>query len=102
MLLRVLRRVDPGPRTSLGIYPSSFLSYRRGTPAGPRSGRYPSIPVKPPSSPGWARPQPEWLALAALSPLLPPAPDKCVISGWSLMETREGAANGINTAVPFC
>ena len=37
-----------------------------------------------------------------LSPLLPPAPDKCVISSCSLMETREGAANGINTAVPFC
>ena len=71
MLLRVLRRVDPGPRTSLGKYPGSFLSYRRGTPAGPRGGRYPSIPVKPPSSPGWARPQPEW---PARGPVTTPSP----------------------------
>ena len=90
MLLWVLRQVDPGRRTSLGKYTSSFLPYRRGSPAGPRGGRYPSIPIKPPSSPGWARPQPEWLALVALSPLLPPAPDKCVISGCSLMETSRG------------
>lgn len=73
MLLWVLRQVDPGRRTSLGKHTSSFLPYRRGSPAGPRGGRYPSIPIKPPSCPGWARPQPEWLALVALSPLLPPA-----------------------------
>ena len=90
MLLWVLRQVDPGRRTSLGKHTSSFLPYRRGSPAGPRGGRYPSIPIKPPSCPGWARPQPEWLALVALSPLLPPAPDKCVISGCSLMETSRG------------
>lgn len=90
MLLWVLKRVDPDPRTSLGKYTSSFLSYRRGSPSGHRGGRYPSIPIKPPSSSGWARPQPERLALVALSPLLPPAPDKCVISGCSLMETSRG------------
>lgn len=100
MLLRVLRQVDPGPELLWENIPALSCPTEEAPCRTPRGGRYPSIPSSlPPPQAGPDRSQVKRaLGLCAHSF---PAPDKCVISGCSLMESSRGAANGINIAVPF-